>query len=361
MDHSENDKRFCVYVHKDQEGNIRYIGSGSIERMYKKVNRSQQHLAEWDSLTKEVVKDGLTKEQSLILEQEYLNKYSDESLLNRTKTVTIPKDISFDIVSKYLEYDENSPTFVRWKFTHRVGRYLRVCGKPAGYLSNSKGYMYVSISGRRYPIHRLVYVLCTEQNLSKNKIIDHIDHNGFNNRIDNLREVTPKENSSNLSLRKDSKTGVNGVTRKGNTGYSVCWSDNFTTKTLLFPFYKFGQSLSEDTMAKCFNMATKYRDLKLRYHGFNDDSKEIIDSIFEIEKYLEENKILFTNTSGENNVSWNSQLMKWYVTWTENKKQKSKCFNPKTLFPELPFDEAKCKSFELAVEFRNRIFKWNAA
>jgi len=56
------------------------------------------------------------------------------------------------------------------------------------------------------------------------------------------------------------------------------------------------------------------------------------------------------------------QLSKWYAIWAENKKQKSKCFNPIKLFPNLPFEEAKQKAFELAVEFRkNKELELNAA
>ena len=41
--------------------------------------------------------------------------------------------------------------------------------------------------------------------------IDHIDHNKTNNKIDNLRLVTPKENNHNMKFRVTNKSGVTGV------------------------------------------------------------------------------------------------------------------------------------------------------
>ena len=44
------------------------------------------------------------------------------------------------------------------------------------------------------------------------KEIDHIDNNPSNNRIENLREATRSEQLCNTKLRKDSTSGIKGVT-----------------------------------------------------------------------------------------------------------------------------------------------------
>ncbi len=41
--------------------------------------------------------------------------------------------------------------------------------------------------------------------------IDHIDHDRCNNRWENLREVTHRENSMNTSMRSDNTSGAMGV------------------------------------------------------------------------------------------------------------------------------------------------------
>lgn len=58
------------------------------------------------------------------------------------------------------------------------------------------GYLYVTIKGKHYKIHRLVAETFLD-NPNNKPCIDHIDRNKLNNHYSNLRYVTPKENSNN--------------------------------------------------------------------------------------------------------------------------------------------------------------------
>jgi len=87
-------------------------------------------------------------------------------------------------------------------------------GKKAGTLrkipkSNQK-YLVIIIKGEPYFAHRLVWIY---HNDYIPNVIDHIDGNGSNNRIENLRDVDNAENSKNQKLSKNNKSGVLGVTR----------------------------------------------------------------------------------------------------------------------------------------------------
>lgn len=84
----------------------------------------------------------------------------------------------------------------------------------AGNIKNCKrsntSYLSVTISGVTTSIHRAVWIYhngCIPDKMQ----IDHIDNNGLNNRIENLRLVTQSLNQKNRPIQKSNKTGVNGV------------------------------------------------------------------------------------------------------------------------------------------------------
>ncbi len=82
----------------------------------------------------------------------------------------------------------------------------RYCNTPAG--NSINGYLRVSISGERYLVHRVIYKMITGL---EPEIIDHIDGNPRNNRIDNLRSVSVTENAQNAALPVTNQTGCRGV------------------------------------------------------------------------------------------------------------------------------------------------------
>jgi hypothetical protein len=71
-----------------------------------------------------------------------------------------------------------------------------------------KNYLKCSIKGRPYVIHRLV-ALTFIPNPDNKPYVDHIDFNEQNNRSENLRWVTAKENSQHSKFRmRNKKTGA---------------------------------------------------------------------------------------------------------------------------------------------------------
>jgi len=71
--------------------------------------------------------------------------------------------------------------------------------------NNGKGYALTSINGKVIRMHRLL------TNCDKNQEVDHINGNTLDNRKNNLRVCSHKENSRNVKIPSHNTTGYKGV------------------------------------------------------------------------------------------------------------------------------------------------------
>jgi len=81
-------------------------------------------------------------------------------------------------------------------FNKTKRRYNALTGEEAGCLQNT-GYRAISVKGKLYLSHRLVYIYHNGE-IADDLHIDHIDRTRSNNNIENLRLVTRQENQWNL-------------------------------------------------------------------------------------------------------------------------------------------------------------------
>lgn len=88
----------------------------------------------------------------------------------------------------------------------------RFPGKKVGYIKKTARskttYIATFLDGKYQGLHRIVFAMhygyMPEQ-------VDHIDHDGTNNRIENLRASNNRDNSKNLPMQKSNKSGHIGV------------------------------------------------------------------------------------------------------------------------------------------------------
>lgn len=90
------------------------------------------------------------------------------------------------------------------RFADKIAGFVHI-----GHKSNTQ-YKAVKINGFTFKLHQTVWIY--HNNTYQDKLnIDHIDNNGLNNRIENLRLVTSSINQRNKPLQSSNKTGINGV------------------------------------------------------------------------------------------------------------------------------------------------------
>jgi hypothetical protein len=75
--------------------------------------------------------------------------------------------------------------------------------------TNKDGYRYGGILGQNYLAHRVAWGL--HYGYWPTDLIDHINHNKSDNRIENLRVVSNSENAKNMRPHSRNKSGVTGV------------------------------------------------------------------------------------------------------------------------------------------------------
>lgn len=135
----------------------------------------------------------------------------------------IREDLSQDDVMELLIYDPATGV-LSWKprplemfESERVWKIWnrRYANKEAGNIHPTSGYRKVAIRSYPYLSHRLIWLMVHGE-LPVH--IDHQDGQRSNNRLENLRNVTPSVNHKNVRRKSTNTSGVTGVRMETRTG-----------------------------------------------------------------------------------------------------------------------------------------------
>ena len=114
-------------------------------------------------------------------------------------------DQDFTLTCEYLhELFEYRNGMLFWKISPS---YRIKAGDQVGCL-NALGYWQTKIKGKKYFIHRLIFLM---HHKVLPKFIDHINRNPADNRIENLRESTKSQNAMNTNLSRKNTTGFKNI------------------------------------------------------------------------------------------------------------------------------------------------------
>jgi len=113
--------------------------------------------------------------------------------------------VSFEEAAKVLDYNPDTGVLTRKKASGPARQ-----GDVLGYVDPSTGYAKGHVKGKLYYAHRLAWLL--HYGKWPPHEIDHINGDKTDNRIENLRAVSHRDNCKNHPLRSDNTSGVCGVT-----------------------------------------------------------------------------------------------------------------------------------------------------
>jgi hypothetical protein len=132
----------------------------------------------------------------------------------------LPKEpLSPALVREFLNYDAEKG-ILTWKkrdrkhFKSDRAYNLFHSKYPDVELSGTEQTNQVFLSNRAYVIHRVIWCHVYGEWPDKDMVIDHINGDKRDNRLQNLRLVTHSENSKNLSRSKSNLSGVVGVHKR---------------------------------------------------------------------------------------------------------------------------------------------------
>lgn len=193
------------------------------------------------------------------------------------KNVKEKEEVSVVNFKDYFYYDETSVTCLRRVNDLYVGRRLCSLKKKKGSVVGcltfhnnglpASGHCY--IKGVRFKIHRVIWELLVGP-IPDGYIIDHLDGNPHNNKIENLACKTLKQNAQNCAKRKHNTSGITGVRRVKPTAFSGWYwqakvNINNKSKVKSFSVATYG----EDGARK---LATEWRELQLKILNENGES-----------------------------------------------------------------------------------------
>lgn len=170
--------------------------------------------------------------------------------------MTKSKEIPNDLIDAF-EYDEKSPSCLIHKYDiyAKDGKLHTKAKTVAGTISKDKKQKYLrwavhTAKHGRFMAHRVIWTMFYGK-IDDSLVIDHIDGNALNNKIENLRVVTVRMNNRNSARRETLRDStlpngvyfeekINGTKTKYNAYFIANWMNNGKNFQKYFSVTKLG-------------------------------------------------------------------------------------------------------------------------
>lgn len=139
-----------------------------------------------------------------------------------------------DVFRELFHYDETSQSGLRYKKANNCnGPNRRNIGDHVGSIRHNRVWV-VKIKNKDYVVHRIIWYL-NFGTISKDLVIDHINGNPLDNRLENLRLTSQQVNNSNRSMQSNNQSGKTGVYFEASSEkWKVQWIEDGKSKTKRF-------------------------------------------------------------------------------------------------------------------------------
>ena len=176
------------------------IDSGKVQYTFSSIQEASDNLAFYFDIKKSTL-------------HEYISKCLNGKIISYKKIQwqystlnTLPGEIWIDM---YLE-ESNEPN--KYMVSNK-GRFKYPCGKITFGFKDEQGYMIIKINEIKYRVHRLVALYFIYNDDETNKIVvNHINENKSDNRVENLQCCTPSQNSQHSFRHKKVQCSCYNIT-----------------------------------------------------------------------------------------------------------------------------------------------------
>lgn len=234
---------YYVYLHTDVNSIVFYVGSGRRYRARDKTCRNKDwHKFADSGYSITYIASNLTKKEALSIETDLIeNPKTGWQLTNKVKPLVARKDLT-EALSMF-KYDENSPSGLVYSKDVYGGMNYAILSKREGDIAGSRAahaknlYWKVKTNQGLIAAHRIIWAIFNGVEGLDENVVNHINNDTSDNRIENLELVSMlvnmrRKSNNNGKLRTDNKSGFNGVYKHGLSRFVATHQDSSGEKVM---------------------------------------------------------------------------------------------------------------------------------